>query len=119
MTQRLKALARANEIRAYRKELKADLKAGRAYLADAILSDAPELQTMRVRDLLLATPALGHRKVARALASCRFSSTATLRGVSERRRVELLAYIAVNHSRVELGWEPGQRHGPERRKAVA
>lgn len=104
--QRLAALGRANTIRAYRSQLKADLRIGRTPLADALLSDSEYLRTMRVRDLLLATPIIGKLKADRALQACRLRPTICLGKMSHRSRVDLLTWIAVNHPRVALGWKP-------------
>lgn len=102
--QRLAALERANEVRAYRSTLKTDLRVGRIHLAQALLSDDPELATMRLRDLLRATPGIGTRKADRALRACRFTPTTRLAHVTRRGRVSLLSWIAVHYRCVQLGW---------------
>lgn len=90
LQQRYDALRRANEVRAYRKALKVDLKAGRVQLTD-VLQDPPELlESMKMLDLLLATPKLGRVKASKALHSCRISPSKTVGGLSERQRRELV-----------------------------
>ena len=92
-TQRLAALKRANEIRERRKQLKLDLRSGQVLLAEALLSDADWLQTMRVRELLLATPGIGTQKTTHVLRVCRMSHFAPLGGLPLQRRRELLVAL--------------------------
>ena len=89
-TQRERALALANEIRARRKQLKADLRSGQILLAEVLLSDADWLQTMRVRELLMATPGIGTQKTTHILRVCRMSHFARLGCLPRQRRRELL-----------------------------
>lgn len=91
--QRLDALARANEIRSRRADLKAQLKTGDVDLGD-VLVDVPDwAATMRVRAALLATPGLGQVKADRLLAAARVSPSKTLGGISARQRLELAAML--------------------------
>lgn len=105
---RMKALRIANEVRERRKELKADLRNGRVVLADVLFSDAAYLRTMKVRDLLLATPGIGKHKANRALQVCWISPTAPLARMSPRSRSILLEWLAEKHPSVELGWPTEQ-----------
>lgn len=102
---KMAALALANEVRAWRKALKEDLKAGRVTLADALLSDADHLQGMKVRDLLLATPGIGKHKATRAMGVHLMSDSARVLGTTDSRREELLDFLAKKHPRIEIGWE--------------
>jgi hypothetical protein len=87
------ALARANEIRCYRANLKKDVKRGKV-TAYGLIACPPEMtQTMRVFDLLLAMPHVGRVKANRWLARCRISPSKTLGGLSDRQRRELLALL--------------------------
>ena len=91
--QRLKALAKANDVRIARARLKQDLSGGRARI-DQILAQPPECaQTAKVSELLLALPKFGPARVARLLSHCRISAAKTVAGLSERQRTELIAHF--------------------------
>ena len=83
------ALAKANEVRAYRAHLKRELKAGRVSIADLLLDPPPLLESAKVFDMLLALPKLGRVKAARVLQSTKVSPSKTFGGLSERQRAEL------------------------------
>lgn len=93
LTQRMDALAEANRIRSYRGDLKRDLKAGRRQVAGVLLRPPAEVETMKVFDLLLATPKLGRVKVNKALRKCRIAPSKTVGGLSPRQRAELVAAL--------------------------
>lgn len=103
--QRMAALALATEVRIWRKNLKADLKARRVLLADVLLSDATHLQSMKMRNLLLATPGIGKHKAARALRAQKMGHSVPLSRTSREHRGKLLDYLAQNHPSVKIGWE--------------
>src|SRR5882672_4607752 len=91
LDQRMEALARANDIRVRRAQLKKDLKDGHAQI-ESILLDPPEyVSTAKVFDMLMAVPKLGRAKAARLLNSCRISQSKTVGGLSERQRAELVS----------------------------
>lgn len=91
--QRRAALARANEIRTLRAELKRDLKAGRRSI-HALLLDPPDYtETAKVCDMLMAVPKYGRVKVNKILVHCRISPSKTLGGLSERQRHELVSLL--------------------------
>lgn len=93
LNQRMDALARANEIRTHRAQLKRDLKAGRTSI-HTLLMDPPEyLETAKVFDMLLAVPKYGRVKVNKVLTTCRISPSKTIGGLSERQRTELVALL--------------------------
>jgi hypothetical protein len=89
--QRLAALRQANEIRARRAQLKRDLKAGRAQLADLLLEPPDWLHTAKVAELMLATPHYGPVKVNTVLRRSAISPTRAIGGLSPRQRA-LLAH---------------------------
>jgi hypothetical protein len=90
LQQRMDALTTANVIRTWRANLKRDIKAGRVNVID-LLTDPPEkLETMKVFDLLLATPKYGRIKANKLLQRCRISSSKTVGGLSDRQRVEII-----------------------------
>ena len=93
LTQRMDALARANEIRTRRARLKRDLKGGHAQIHGLLLDPPDYLLTAKVFDLLLAVPKYGRVKVNRILTHCRISPSKTIGGLSERQRNELVSYL--------------------------
>jgi hypothetical protein len=93
LTQRMDALARANEIRTRRARLKRDLKGGHAQIHGLLLDPPDYLLTAKVFDLLLAVPKYGRVKVNRILTYCRISPSKTIGGLSERQRNELVSYL--------------------------
>ena len=89
LVQRREALQRANEIRCRRAQLKRDLKAGRQPVHGLLLDPPDYLLTMKVYELLLATPRWGRVKVNKILSQCRISPSKTLGGMTSRQRQEL------------------------------
>ena len=87
------ALARANQIRIKRAQLKRDLKAGRRSI-QSLLAQPPEyVETAKVFDMLLAVPKYGRVKVNKILTHCRISPSKTIGGLSERQRAELVSML--------------------------
>lgn len=95
ITQRREALVHANEIRSYRAGLKRDLKARRRSVAEVILHPEPEVQSMKLGDLLLAAPSLGKVKANKVLAHSRLSASKSLGGLTERQRKDVLHSLRV------------------------
>ena len=91
--QRMEALARANDIRTRRAQLKRDLKGGRQPIDELLLSPPAYLETAKVFDLLLAVPKYGRVKVNKILTQCKISPSKTVGGLSERQRRELVAFM--------------------------
>jgi S13-like H2TH domain len=93
LNQRMDALARANQIRVKRAQLKRDLKAGRRSI-HTLLREPPEyLETAKVFDMLLAVPKYGRVKVNKLLLQCRIAPSKTVGGLSERQRSELVSLL--------------------------
>jgi hypothetical protein len=91
--QRMEALARANDIRTRRAQLKRDLKGGRQPIEELLLAPPEYLETAKVFDLLLAVPKYGRVKVNKILTQCKISPSKTVGGLSERQRRELVAFM--------------------------
>jgi guanylate kinase len=90
--QRLDALAAANRIRSYRRQVKQDVSAGRLAAGDVLRQPIdPRLETMKLRDLLLCVRGLGVVKVDHLLHRHRASPRKTIGGLSDRQRAELIA----------------------------
>jgi guanylate kinase len=93
---RLQALAKANQIRSERAQLKQALAAGTIGL-ERVLNDPPACaQTAMLRDLLLAIPKVGPARVSRALAHCQISDTKTIAALSDRQRAALIDLLPLN-----------------------
>jgi hypothetical protein len=93
LDQRLDALARANEVRSRRAELKGALKRGEASISQ-ILAEPPDyMLTAKVMDLLMAAPKRGKVKSTRIMEQCRISPSKTVGGLSDRQRAALLDYL--------------------------
>src|ERR1700736_2970003 len=90
LVQRREALARANDVRSRRAQLKRDLKAGRQPIHELLLKPPEYLETAKVFDLLLAVPKYGRVKVNKILTVCRISPSKTIGGLSQRQRTELV-----------------------------
>src|SRR5689334_8708822 len=93
LNQRMDALARANEIRIKRAQLKRDLKAGRRSIHSLLLDPPEYVETAKVFDMLLAVPKYGRVKVNKVLQQCRISPSKTIGGLSQRQRAELVSML--------------------------
>jgi hypothetical protein len=93
LDQRMRALAGANEIRFYRARLKCDLATGAVSAIDTLLAPTPQINTMKVEELLKAIPAIGPIKAATMLRAARASHSKTVGGLSDRQRRELVALL--------------------------
>ena len=87
------ALARANQIRIKRAQLKRDLKSGRLSIHQLLLSPPEYVETAKVFDMLLAVPKYGRVKVNKVLTQCRISPSKTIGGLSQRQRDELVSLL--------------------------
>lgn len=92
--QRLAGLRAANAIRTRRAELKAELKSGRVSLSEVLNRPPSWTKTMRVADLLRATPGLGTVRVNRALRLNQIRPSRTMEHFPAARRQVLLAWLS-------------------------
>ena len=84
--QHLRALARANEVRLARAELKRSVHDGETTVADVVL-DAPwEASTMTVADLLMSQRRWGHTRCRKLLMGIPMSESKTVGSMTERQR---------------------------------
>src|SRR5919108_3899924 len=94
LDQRMEALARANDIRVRRAQLKKDLKLGQVQIEE-ILREPPEyVSTAKVFDILMAVPKFGRVKATRYLNQARISQSKTVGGLSDRQRSELIGLLS-------------------------
>lgn len=107
--QHLRALARANEVRLARAELKRQVHAGEVSAADVILASAWEAESMTVADLLMAQRRWGHTRCRTFLQRIPISETKTVGSMTERQRNAVAQLLAAG----ELTGSPA-RHTRER-----
>lgn len=94
--QRTHALELANRIRSYRAQYKKDLKDGTRTVGDArqeILTPGPLMESMKVREFLMALPKFGAVKSREVMRRCEISSAKTLVGMTGRQRDALWAAL--------------------------
>ncbi len=91
--QRRDALARANDTRTQRAQLKRDLKAGRRSIQELLLNPPAFLEKAKVLEMLLAVPKYGRVKANAALTRCLISPNRTFGALSERQRAELASML--------------------------
>lgn len=90
---RMSFLARANDIRVSRAQLKKDLASGKAQIGDVLLDPPEFVHTARVFDLIVAIPRYGRVKANRILGRARISPSESVGGLSEHQRVELVRFF--------------------------
>lgn len=93
LRQRREALDIANDVRSNRAVLKRDIKAGRKDPIDLLLNPPQYIETMKIFDLLMATPKYGRTKVNKILSQGRISPSKTIGGITSRQRDELLCLL--------------------------
>jgi hypothetical protein len=102
LQQRLDALQLANTVRTYRAQLKVDIAEARED-ADAVLVSGDRLvDTMKVEELLLAVPGIGHVKVNQVFRRYGISPSKTIGGLSPRQRAQLLVVLRSHRARSNL-----------------
>lgn len=101
--QHLRALAKANEVRLARAELKRKVLAGELRVADVILESSWEAESMTVADLLMAQRRWGHTRCRTFLQRVPLSETKTIGSMTDRQRTavaEMLEGIEPSVTRV-------------------
>lgn len=91
--QHLKALARANEVRLARAELKRRVSDGEISAAQVILESPWEVETMTVADLLMSQRRWGHTRCRRFLQSVPMSENKTIGTMTDRQRGALASML--------------------------
>src|SRR5215831_13056637 len=89
--QHMQALARANEVRLARADLKRRVAIGDVAAAEVILTSPWEAETMTVSDLLLSQRRWGHQRCRKLLAQVPMSESKTIGTMTQRQRVALAA----------------------------
>lgn len=91
--QRETALAKANEIRKRRGDLKKQLKAGRADFGDLVYDPPEYLHTAKVVEFLLVLPRYGRARVSKVLRLAGLSTLTSFGSLTDRQRRELLSLM--------------------------
>lgn len=94
--QHLRALARANEVRLARAELKRRVADGELSVAEVVLDRPWEAETMSVADLVMSQRRWGRTRCRRLLQAIPLSETKTLGSMTARQREALAAALTVS-----------------------
>jgi hypothetical protein len=92
--QHMQALARANEVRLARAELKRRVAIGEIVAAAVILDSPWEAESMTVSDLLLSQRRWGHQRCRKLLAQVPMSEHKTIGTMTARQRAALAALLS-------------------------
>jgi hypothetical protein len=91
--QHLRALARANEVRLARAELKRRVAEGEVCAAEVILDSPWEARTMTVGDLLMSQHRWGHTRCRKFLQCVPMSENKTIGSMTDRQRHALASML--------------------------
>lgn len=92
--QHLRALARANEVRLARAELKRRVQDGELAVSDVVLEPSWEADTMTVADLLMSQRRWGHTRCRKLLQGIPMSETKTVGSMTDRQRQAVAGALA-------------------------
>ena len=92
-SQHMRALARANEIRLARAELKRRVASGEVSVAEVVLSSPWEAQSMTISDLLMAQRRWGTTRCRKLLQCIPMSENKTVGSMTERQRHALAGLL--------------------------
>ena len=93
----MEALELANRIRTRRAALKRDLKERKETVPELLEHPPDFIETMKIEDLVLATPKYGKVKTKNTLRQTKISPSKTVGGMSERQRTELCWQMNGDH----------------------
>jgi hypothetical protein len=85
----MQALARANEVRLARAELKRSVASGEITVADVLLGQYWEAENMTISDLLMSQRRWGHTRCRKLLMQVPVSENKTVGSMTERQRKAL------------------------------
>lgn len=103
--QHMRALARANEVRLARAELKRRIGQGQVTVADVVL-DAPwEAESMTVSDLLMSQRRWGTTRCRKLLQAVPMSENKTVGSMTERQRRALAELLSPSPARAKVEYE--------------
>lgn len=104
--QHMRALARANQVRLARAELKRKIAVEEIDVADVILRCPWEAHSMAVADLLMSQRRWGQTRCRRFLAQIPMSEKKTVGSMTERQRQTLAAMLSANGA--ARAWRPSR-----------
>jgi hypothetical protein len=90
----LQALQRANQVRVARAAVKHRIAAGEIGVMEVIVSDAPEIETMAIIELLLSQRRWGYARCRGLLMAVPLSESKTVGSMTARQRTLLSALLA-------------------------
>ena len=94
--QHMRALARANEVRLARAELKRRIAQGETTVAEVVIDLPWEAQSMSIADLLMSQRRWGNTRCRKLLQTIPMTETKTVGSMTERQRLALVAQLAPN-----------------------
>lgn len=97
--QHMRALARANEVRLARADLKRRIGYGEVTVADVVLGPSWEAESMTISDLLMSQRRWGATRCRKLLQSIPMSENKTVGSMTERQRRALAALLAPSSAR--------------------
>jgi hypothetical protein len=92
--QHMRALARANEVRLARAELKRRISHGEVSVAEVVLTSPWEAESMTISDLLMSQRRWGATRCRKLLQGITMSENKTVGSMTERQRRALAAELA-------------------------
>jgi hypothetical protein len=100
--QHMRALARANEVRLARAELKRRIGHGEVSVAEVVMTSPWEAESMTISDLLMSQRRWGTTRCRKLLQGIPMSENKTVGSMTERQRRALWALLSPNTSRSPL-----------------
>jgi len=100
--QHMRALARANEVRLARADLKRRIGHGEVTVADVVLRSPWEAESMTISDLLMSQRRWGTTRCRKLLLSVPMPENKTVGSMTERQRRALAALLAPSSARSPL-----------------
>ena len=97
--QHMQALARANEVRLARAELKRQVADGELTVAEVLLDRPWQAESMAIADLLMSQHRWGRTRCRRFLGAIPMNETKTVGSMTDRQRHELAARLGGEMSR--------------------
>jgi len=94
--QHMRALARANEVRLARAELKRRIAQGDVTVAEIVLDSPWEAESMSITDLLMSQRRWGTTRCRKLLQTIPMTETKTVGSMTDRQRRALAAQLAPN-----------------------
>lgn len=103
--QHMRALARANEVRLARAELKRRIARGQVSVAEVVLDSPWEAESMTVSDLLMSQRRWGLTRCRKVLQAVPLSENKTLGSMTERQRRALADLLSPAPARARVEYE--------------